>query len=908
MKHYLATVFTFFILFTSYSQIFLDPNEVCVNDEFTYDDLHPAITNLVTDDVIYFHEMTYDWTGTSTYPLNRIEVSCTLDGKGPDLTTLDMYPYGFTTPRVLLIDGSGPIVVTIKDVTITGDAKITIGSDAHVIFDNVVFNNTQYNQVTGSGAASNWSHVEFVNCTFNKTGSNGQNINMNGDLTMDNCTVNGVHVIAYNNDVVVLNSRFIDSKLTGSSSGLSAGRHNTNTISNVVFENSDIQLQNKAEHTLVQDVVFDALVTEFDYRIYGDTCEIYDVEGDFASSFNVNVGEVTKMARFIIKDVHFELLTDSYFNVAAKDSSYVQMENIVIDQSNATNFGFYIVHGLGSIGTAENCSIVGGGRGFYTTRPDFSFINCHAKNCSNKGFEIKGGLLDRCSAVGCDYGVYVNNPTGDVTVSNSIIADGTNDGVFMTNTSTGASFEFDCVNNTIVNNGGYGANFEQSSGSTIRPTLYFANNISVDNNDNDLNISSNIRNSGQYEIWNNLFSDHWTDYTGYKHRDCRWVVAGSYHDPYFDVDAVNRMDQLRPQANSVAIDNGLDIGWDSFDYSFDGSNSREIGNGVDIGAHEFNDLLPHLKLSTPEPFWEGAEDGQVIDVELVNGKFDSTLDVSNWSLLGITPVSLGGFIDLGSVTFIDSTHAKVTLSGNTPYLVWPLKKNQYNLGLEANSSELADGSEAVQGKGVLYLKAGEPIPDLIESYRFHDQLNMMFTYNGAKDIMATTDPIENILEFNIEVPTTGEYDLEWKYKSPVSTGIDRIYEDEDLVLVEHESALTIGAWATQTMNVHLTEGFHRMKFYYIDADIEIEWIEFKGLITAQEELRNADLHVYPVPASDILHLDASTTVLSYELRALDGKILRVGDTQDVEMANLPKGVYLLSVVTDDGTLSKKILK
>ncbi len=874
------------------------PNEVCVNDNFTYSDVDAAFQFMTSGDIVYFHEQTYDWT------YSQISKSCEIDGiADKSIAELNM--------SNLTINGTGSITVTIKDMIFRGGGEISVGTDDHVIFENCTFENTAYNQVDASGGSASWSNVEFANCIFNRTGAVGQNIRFYGDVSMDNCNVNEVQLIQIDNDITIVNSHFLDSKLSASSSGFSTGRHNVNYLSNVTFENSDLQLGNRAERTLVEDLVFDALSTQFDYRIKGDTCEVYGIEADFASSFTVDVSQVTKKARIIVKDVHIELLTDSYFNVKAKDTSFVQLENIVIDQSNATTFGFYIIHGLGSVGSATDCSISGGGRGFYTTRPGFNFVNCHASNCTNKGFEIRGGTIDRCSAIGCDYGVYTNGPTGDVTIMNTIIADGTNNGIHFTCTSTSAIVDFDCINNTIVNNDGYGAYFEQASGSTIKPTIYFANNISVDNTGDDLYISSNIRNADQYEIRNSLFGAGWTAYTGYDHRDCIWNVAGSYHDTHFDAAAAARFDQLRPLANSVAVDNGLDVGWDMFDYSFDGTTKREHGAAVDMGAQEFNDSLPHLKLSTPEPFWEGEEDGQVIDVEAVNTKFDSVLNVSNWTLLGAVPVELSGLISLGSVTFIDSTHAQVTLSGSTPYLVWPLMRNQYNLGLQAGVSELQGGTDAVQGKGVLYLKAGEPIPDVREIYRFHDQTNMMFSYEyttSTLPTLMTTDIIDNIVEFNIEVPSTGIYEFEWRFNTPTSSGIERIYQDDDLVLVQNESPLAVGSWATQTMDLSLTEGFHRMKFHFAAAGIEIEWFEFKDLITANTELEVSSVNVFPVPVKDQLIIESTYEVSGYELRDMNGHLLLSGSSLNVDTHSLSKGAYILNVLTSEGYITKKVIK
>ena len=88
---------------------------------------------------------------------------------------------------------------------------------------------------------------------------------------------------------------------------------------------------------------------EIDYRIYGDTCEIRDVQGTFAGSFIVYTNDATKNGKIIIEDVHFQLLTDSYFHIKGIDSSEVRLNNIVIDSSGASGYGIYVNGGRVSL-------------------------------------------------------------------------------------------------------------------------------------------------------------------------------------------------------------------------------------------------------------------------------------------------------------------------------------------------------------------------------------------------------------------------------------------------------------------------------------------------------------------------------------------------------------------------------
>jgi hypothetical protein len=158
------------------------------------------------------------------------------------------------------------------------------------------------------------------------------------------------------------------------------------------------------------------------------------------------------------------------------------------------------------------------------------------------------------------------------------------------------------------------------------------------------------------------------------------------------------------------------------------------------------------------------------------------------------------------------------------------------------------------------------------------------------------------------VPSTGVYAFEWRFNTPTSSGIDRIYQDDDLVLIQNENPLTVGSWATQTMDLSLTEGFHRMKFHFAAAGIEIEWFEFKDLITGNEELEASSVNVYPVPMNDQLIIDSEHEVSSYELRGMNGALLRSGTSSAINTGSLASGAYMLKVETPEGFIIKKLIK
>ena len=72
------------------------------------------------------------------------------------------------------------------------------------------------------------------------------------------------------------------------------------------------------------------------------------------------------------------------------------------------------------------------------------------------------------------------------------------------------------------------------------------------------------------------------------------------------------------------------------------------------------------------------------------------------------------------------------------------------------------------------------------------------------------------------------------------------------------------------------------------------------------------LKVYPVPVQDYLNIDLNhPQPLGYTLVALSGKVLQRGQVEKntyLDLSNLPKGMYFLSIRVNDRRIVKKIMR
>jgi len=66
--------------------------------------------------------------------------------------------------------------------------------------------------------------------------------------------------------------------------------------------------------------------------------------------------------------------------------------------------------------------------------------------------------------------------------------------------------------------------------------------------------------------------------------------------------------------------------------------------------------------------------------------------------------------------------------------------------------------------------------------------------------------------------------------------------------------------------------------------------------------------IYPNPASDVIHVEASEPVLSIKIYNLLGQEVARATTETVNISKLQKGIYTIHATTAGRTFSEKLLK
>lgn len=77
--------------------------------------------------------------------------------------------------------------------------------------------------------------------------------------------------------------------------------------------------------------------------------------------------------------------------------------------------------------------------------------------------------------------------------------------------------------------------------------------------------------------------------------------------------------------------------------------------------------------------------------------------------------------------------------------------------------------------------------------------------------------------------------------------------------------------------------------------------------TGINELLAAKVRLFPNPVSSVLHIE-NIEFLEYQLFDFSGKLLKRGAENYLDLSSLQSGVYLLKIITEQGSIAKKISK
>ena len=93
-----------------------------------------------------------------------------------------------------------------------------------------------------------------------------------------------------------------------------------------------------------------------------------------------------------------------------------------------------------------------------------------------------------------------------------------------------------------------------------------------------------------------------------------------------------------------------------------------------------------------------------------------------------------------------------------------------------------------------------------------------------------------------------------------------------------------------------------------------QWEDFTNIVettTAIQNVNSSNINLYPNPTTDYFKISGFYVTALITLKDLNGKTLltkQITDNENISVSSLCKGVYILEITTNEGTIEKKIMK
>ena len=85
--------------------------------------------------------------------------------------------------------------------------------------------------------------------------------------------------------------------------------------------------------------------------------------------------------------------------------------------------------------------------------------------------------------------------------------------------------------------------------------------------------------------------------------------------------------------------------------------------------------------------------------------------------------------------------------------------------------------------------------------------------------------------------------------------------------------------------------------------------KFTTEIMATSDLATTQVQIYPNPVKDVLHIQTTDKVQQIKLLSINGQQLQSWKGQNsINLSAYPKGIYLVQITTEKGTITRKIVK
>lgn len=210
------------------------------------------------------------------------------------------------------------------------------------------------------------------------------------------------------------------------------------------------------------------------------------------------------------------------------------------------------------------------------------------------------------------------------------------------------------------------------------------------------------------------------------------------------------------------------------------------------------------------------------------------------------------------------------------------------------------------------------IPARLEAENYNRMSGIAIEATGDISGMANVGWIDagDWLEYNIDVPTTGNYTVFFRISANAQTNLELRENSATIQTLQIPSSGGWQNWRTLQANISLAAGKHQLKLYTNKGMFNLNWLEitYAGQTTPVIANEQATERIFPNPVSDILFVETATGQGPVEISILDlsGRIIATkifsAHTQklEVDFSSFKSGSYIVRT-KKSGNISNQLI-
>lgn len=163
------------------------------------------------------------------------------------------------------------------------------------------------------------------------------------------------------------------------------------------------------------------------------------------------------------------------------------------------------------------------------------------------------------------------------------------------------------------------------------------------------------------------------------------------------------------------------------------------------------------------------------------------------------------------------------------------------------------------------------------------------------------------MTYEVTIPTTGQYTVSYRVAGNAGTGTIRLETNAGTNLLGTLDVTPTGGWQvweTKSHLVTLQAGTYDIGLGVQAGGFNMNWIEISGGSKSAKISITKDFVIYPVPVSNILHINGLDENAIFEIYNMSGMKVAEENGNTFDTSNLKTGVYFIK----SGTQAKRFIK